>query len=89
MLRLMGGGNHALHYESICLGLPVGTPARVCLSVMKSRLHPGVGDAVESTKWPDRNECGTFRPRLQRSRQFEGSFSDAALCTACTTHPEP
>jgi hypothetical protein len=30
MLRLMGG-NHALHYESICLGLPVGTPARVCL----------------------------------------------------------
>jgi IstB-like ATP binding protein len=29
-LRLMGG-NHALHYESICLGLPVGTPARVCL----------------------------------------------------------
>jgi hypothetical protein len=31
MLRLMGGGNHALHYESICLGLPVGSAARVCL----------------------------------------------------------
>jgi len=30
-LRLMGGGNHALHYESTCLGLPVGTLARVCL----------------------------------------------------------
>jgi hypothetical protein len=33
-LRLMGGGNHALHYDSICLGLPVGTPARVCLGTL-------------------------------------------------------
>jgi hypothetical protein len=36
-LRLMGGGNHALHYESICLGLPVGTPARVCLGPCTGR----------------------------------------------------
>ena len=42
-LRLMGGGNHALHYESICLGLPVGTPARVCLGTLyQNRIAPAV-----------------------------------------------
>jgi hypothetical protein len=41
-----GGGNHALHYESICLGLPVGTPARVCLENPVPEGQPGFSPRV-------------------------------------------
>src|SRR5262249_5151155 len=30
------GGNHALHHEPICLGLPVGSFAWVCLGTQKT-----------------------------------------------------
>src|SRR5262249_28525664 len=30
------GGNHALHHEPICLGLPVGSSAWVCLGTQKT-----------------------------------------------------
>jgi hypothetical protein len=71
-LRLMGG-NHALHYESICLGLPVGTPARVCLENPVPEGQPGFSPRVGAVP------VQFIRLPRQRGRAPTTEFRDRAL----------